>query len=78
MRTLPTHIGLIVVLIGIGLAVAVPPGGAPLVLAAEKGKQATDKTPEQPADKAKQEGVPAQCARLIKASERRRCLQKAG
>lgn len=43
---------------------AVGPGP---VLANDKGKQATDKS--------KQEGVPARCARLIKASERQKCLQ---
>ena len=57
------------------LAVAAPPGGAPIVLADDRGKQSTDK---QATDKSKQEGVPAQCARLIKASERQRCLRKSG
>ncbi len=74
MPRMPPHVGLVAVLIAIGVAVAVPPGGTGVVLADDKGKQTTD----QGTDKSKQEGVPAQCARLIKASERRRCLQKAG
>ena len=54
----------------IAAAVALPVGPSGLVLADDKSKQATDKS--------KKEGVPAQCARLIKASERQRCLQKSG
>jgi len=74
MRHISPHVGLVALVIAIGVAVAVPPTGPAPVLANEKGKQGTDSA----TDKSKQEGVPAHCARLIKASERRRCLQKAG
>ena len=50
-------------------AVVAMPGGVPQVLAADDKKGA---------EKAQPKEVPAQCARLIKASERQRCLQKSG
>jgi hypothetical protein len=50
-----------------GIVVAVP-GGVPQVLADDK----------KGTEKAQPKEVPAQCARLIKASDRQRCLQKSG
>jgi hypothetical protein len=52
----------------VGVAAAVP-GGASQVLAADDKKGA---------EKAQPKEVPAHCARLIKASERQRCLRKSG